>query len=83
MHLLPSDRVLTKKYKKELRSLVSKQVKQNQREDARVAVLAALGEMTAEFGISIIGRRTTIMLFLEIASSLQANVANDPGIRPD
>lgn len=83
MHALPSDRVLTKSYKEELRSLVKKQVEKNRSEDARVALLTALGEMTAEFGISIIGRETTFMLFLELASSVQANVANDPGIRPD
>lgn len=82
MRHLPSGRDLTDKYKEELKSWIKNKAEENDNEAAYIAVLAAMGEMTAEFGIATIGRESTSMLLSEIAASVQINIANDLGIRP-
>lgn len=82
MRHLSSARDLTDKYKEELKSWIKNKAEENDNEAAYIAVLAAMGEVTAEFGIATIGRERTSMLLSEIAASVQINIANDLGIRP-
>jgi|GEM_PF-4983017 len=67
---LESGRSLTAQYKEEFKGLALGLLK-NDREDEMVIVLSALGEMTAELGIGIVGPKMTVALFHRLAAQVE------------
>ncbi len=67
---LESGSSLTAQYKEEFRVLALSLLK-NDREDEMIIILSALGEMTAEFGIGVVGPKMTIALFHQLADQVE------------
>ena len=73
----PNGRIQADRYKQELRGLIERLVEKGNPNDANVAALSALGEVTAEFGIYAVGPAMTVSLFLQLAHEVETSIVGD------
>ena len=62
---------MKKQYKQELKFLLDSHLKDESGED-KIAILGALGEVTAELGIGVVGHHQTTALFRQLADQVQS-----------
>ena len=65
-------RLLIDMHKQALRDLVSVLAKDGQK-DTSAAILAALGEVTAEVGVGVVGHKMTIEMFMQLAKKVKTS----------
>ena len=79
MGYTPSGRLQSSLYKQELRGLIEHLITMGDPDNANAAVLAALGEVTAEFGIYAVGHDMTTQLFAQLADQVQTSFDSQNG----